>query len=100
VTVHVLAFLLGLFGVPIVLLAYGHKLRRRSARGRSAFWGAVIGHVSAAILALSLGMIPPEAWTSAETWRGFIGLWSLLVFPVGGAILAFVRHRADAPTAR
>jgi hypothetical protein len=99
-TVHVLAFLLGLFGVPIVLLVYGHRLRRRSARGRAAFWGAVIGDVGAATLAISLGMIPPEAWTTEETWRGFIGLWSLLVFPVAGAIVAFVRHRESAPAAR
>jgi hypothetical protein len=78
-------FLLGLFGVPLALLWLGHRLRRRSARARAVFWGAVIGHCVAATLAVVLGMIPPEAWTAEETARGFVGLWSLLLFPLAGA---------------
>lgn len=104
-TVHILAFLVGLFVVPVVLLVYGHRLRRRSPRGRSAFWGAVIGHCTAGVLAVSLGMIPPEAWTPEETWRGFVGLWSLLVFPAAGGVIGMVAHRsragaADTPVVR
>lgn len=95
-TIHVAIFLIGLFGVPLALLAYGHRVRRRSPRGRSAFWGAVVGHCVALVLAVVLGMIPPEAWTAEETWRGFFGLWSLLVFPVVGAVFSLVRHREPA----
>lgn len=95
-TLHVAVFLLGLFGVPLALLAYGHRLRRRSARGRSVFWGAVLGHCLAIVLAVGLGMIPPESWTAEDRWRGFIGLWSLLVFPLAGAAVAYVRHRVPA----
>ena len=95
-TLHVAVFLVGLFGVPLALLAYGHRLRRRNPRGRSAFWGAVLGHVVALVLAVVLGMIPPEAWASEETFRGFIGLWSFLVFPALGAVAGMLRHRAPA----
>jgi len=95
-TIHVAVFLIGLFVVPLVLLAYGHRLRRRSPRGRSGFWGAVIGHCIALVLAVVLGMIPPEPWTADDTWRGFLGLWSLLVFPVVGSAISLVLHRAPA----
>lgn len=85
-SVHLAAFLIGLFGVPLVLLGYSHRLRKRSARARAVFWGAAIGHCVAGFLAVVFGMIPPEAWTSDEYARGFAGLWSLLVFPAAGAL--------------
>lgn len=82
----IVVFLLGLYVMPLVLLAWGHKIRRLSPKSRRAFWGAIIGHCVAGVLALTLGMIPPESWTSEETIRGFFGLWGLLLLPlVGGA---------------
>jgi hypothetical protein len=86
-----IVFLLGLFGIPLALLVIAHRLRRRSARTRGIFWGAVVGHVIAATLAVIWGMIPPEAWTAEETARGFVGLWSLLLFPTAGAVLGMLR---------
>jgi hypothetical protein len=88
---NIIAFILGLFGVPLVLLAIGHRLRRRSPRMRAIFWGAIAGHCVAAVLAVVWGMIPPDAWEPSETARGFAGLWSLLVFPVAGALLFALR---------
>ena len=88
-------FILGLFGVPIALLAYGHRLRRRPERQRNAFWGAVIGHCVAGLLAVTLGMIPPESWTPEDMVRGFAGLWSLLLFPVVGAAIGAMRPIAQ-----
>ena len=82
-----MAFLLGLFVVPGVLVGYSHHLRKRSPRARAVFWGAVIGHCLAALLAVTLGMIPPEAWTKGEIVRGFAGLWSLLLLPLAGAFI-------------
>jgi hypothetical protein len=97
-TLGIVAFLLGLFGVPIALLVYGHKLRRRTDRGRAAFWGAVAGHCIAGTLAVTLGMIPPENWTSEDTLRGLAGLWAMLILPIIGAIvgaaMARTRERA------
>ena len=86
------AFLVGLFVVPGILLWYSHHLRKRSPRARAIFWGAVIGHCVAGFLAVILGMIPPEAWTSEETIRGFAGLWGLLLFPLLGALIGAVRR--------
>jgi hypothetical protein len=87
-TIGVVALLAGLFLVPAVLLAWGHRIRRLPPRSRRAFWGAIIGHVIAGTLALTSGMIPIEEWSSDETVRGFLGLWALLIFPVIGAGIA------------
>jgi hypothetical protein len=84
-SVSLVVFLLGLFGVPIVLLAVGHRLRRRGQRVRHAFVGAFVGHCVAGVLAVAFGLIPAEAWSPEDTRRGFVGLWSLLVLPVVGA---------------
>jgi hypothetical protein len=82
-----LALLGGVFVVPAILLASGRHLRRLPLPQRRAFWGAVIGHGTAATLALVAGMIPPEAWTPDESARGFFGWWSLLLFPIAGALV-------------
>ena len=91
--VSLVIFVVGLFGVPIALLALGHRLRRRSSRARAVFVGAIIGHCVAGMLAVVWGMLPPEAWEPNETGRGFAGLWSMLVFPIVGALAFAVRQR-------
>lgn len=94
-TVGLWVFLLGLFVVPGVLVGFSHHLRKRSPRARAIFWGAVVGHCIAGLLAVVLGMIPPEAWTKGETMRGLAGLWSLLLLPLAGALIGavFPRHQ-------
>jgi hypothetical protein len=92
-SVGLVVFVIGLFGVPIALLVLGHRLRRRSARAQAIFKGAIIGHCVAGALAVLWGMLPPEAWQSGESARGFAGLWSLLLFPVLGALAFAVRGR-------
>jgi hypothetical protein len=92
--INIVAFLLGLFGIPLALLIVAHRFRKRAHRVRNAFLGAFAGHCVAGVFAVTLGMIPPEAWTPDETGRGFIGLWALLVFPVVGAASAYMmKHR-------
>lgn len=86
-------FLIGLFGVPLVLLVWGRKVRRMDPRRRRAFWGAIVGHCIAGVLAVSLGMIPPEAWTEQEMVRGFFGLWGLLLLPLAGGIAGALSTR-------
>lgn len=98
-SIHFIAFALGLFGIPLALLAIGHRLRRRSPRVRAMFWGAIVGHCVAAVLAVVWGMIPPNAWEPTETARGFAGLWSLLLFPVAGAALFALRPERGASLA-
>ena len=84
-SIGTLVFIIGLYVMPIGLLAWGHKIRRLSPKSRRAFWGAIVGHCVAGTLAVTLGMIPPEEWTAEETLRGFVGLWALLAFPLVGA---------------
>lgn len=84
-TPGVVALLLGLYGLPVVLLSWGHRLRRLPPRSRRAFWGAVIGHCCAGVLALVAAMYLPEEWTANDRIRGFLGLWALLLLPVAGA---------------
>ena len=96
-TLGLIAFLVGLFGVPLVLLRGGHRLRRRSPRAQSMFWGAIVGHCVAGVLAIVFGMIPPEAWTADERLRGFAGLWSLLALPLGGALVGAAAARKRRP---
>jgi hypothetical protein len=82
----ILAFIIGVYIVPVALLAWGHKIRRLGPRSRRAFWGAIIGHCIAGTAAITWGMIPPESWTAADTARGFFGLWAMLLLPIAGGI--------------
>jgi hypothetical protein len=91
-TLHQIALLLGVFGVPLALLLAGRRLRRASIRRQSAFWGAMIGHIVACIVALTASLIPPIGWLSTDTVRGAAGVWALLALPLLGAMLgAFTR---------
>jgi hypothetical protein len=93
-SIHILAFIIGLFIVPLALLVVAHKLRRRSARVRATFWGAVAGHCVALVLATTWGMIPPETLTSQETARGAASLWSLLALPLAGALVGWMKPQS------
>ncbi len=78
-----LALLLGLFAVPALLLWLGHRLHRRSARVRSAFWGGAVGHTLAMCVATAAAMYPPAALTEGEFMRGVLSFGAMLG---GGAI--------------
>ena len=84
-TLGVFVCLVGLYVMPLVLLAWGHGLRRRSPRWQRAFWGAIGGHLVAMLLALGAALYLPVVWTGDETVRGFLGLWTLLLLPLAGA---------------
>jgi hypothetical protein len=89
---NMFAVLLGLFGVPLALLWSGRRLRRRSERYRHIFWGALLGHCVAGVIALVAAMVPPEAWSAAETVRGLAGIWGLVALPVVGAMVGAARR--------
>lgn len=92
-SVNFAAFLLGLFGVPIALLVFGKRLRRRSERTQRAFWGGVLGHLAAVVVANAAGLITSEAWSSEDQMRGFAGYWALFIFPAAGALLGGLTSR-------
>jgi hypothetical protein len=89
----IVAFIVGLYVLPLALLWLGHHLKRRSAQAKRIFWGAVIGHCIAGTLALFAGMMLPEEWTAQERMRGFLGLWALLIFPLAGGIVGALKNR-------
>ena len=95
-TPGLVAMLAGLFAVPAALLWAGHRLRRRPARWRAAFWGALAAHVVASLVALVAAMVPPAEWAPHDRWRGFLGFWLLLVAPVLGAVAGAVARRSGA----
>lgn len=91
-TLGSVALLVGLFGVPLVLLVWGHRLREHSALQRRAFWGALAGHSVAAILTVTFGIFPTEEWSATDRVRGFFGFWALLLFPLLAGLIAAGRR--------
>ena len=90
-TLGLAVMLAGVFGVPLMLLWIGHRLRRREMRWQRVFWGALIAHVAVTPIALVAAMSPAAEWAPTDTLRGAIGFWSLLVVPVlGGLVGALV----------
>ncbi len=91
-----LALLSGLFVVPVFLLWAGHQWRYKGARMRGAFWGGLIAHSVAALLATGAALYRPAEWDGGDLWRGFIGFWSMLVlFAIGAVAGAMINGRAD-----
>ena len=84
-----LAFLVGILVVPAALLWLGHRLRDRSPAQRGAFWGGVIGHSAALLLALGALHYPPELWTGGV--RTAIALWGMLLGGTLGALIGALR---------
>jgi NAD/NADP transhydrogenase beta subunit len=89
-----LALILGLFVVPTFLLLLGHRLRERSSRQRGAFWGGVIGHTVAVIVAVVAMHWPPVLWTSDA--RAFLVFFTMLVGGVLGAAVGALSARPAA----
>ena len=95
------AMLLGLFAVPLFLLWAGHHWRYTGPRMRGAFWGGIIAHTIAALLATLAGVLWPMEWDGGDRWRGFFGFWSMLVlFVIGAVIGALVNRGAEPARAR
>lgn len=63
-------------------------MRRRTPLQRRIFWGGLIGYLVAALAAMWVGMTPAAEWSSADTVRGLLGYWGLIVGPILGAIVA------------
>lgn len=88
------ALLVGLFVMPLVLLALGHRLRRRSPAQRALYWGGLVGYLLAALAAMWVGMVPAAEWSERDTMRGVLGYWGLIIGPiVGGLAALFLRGR-------
>lgn len=89
-SLSMLALLLGLFVVPAVALALGHRLAKRPARQRGAFWGVVFGHTVAVVAATTAALALPVKWSEADVLRGAVGLWGMLVLGALGGVIGYV----------
>ena len=88
-TLSKLALLLGLFVLPGIALALGHRIAKRPARQRSAFWGVVIGHTAAMLVATAAALYSPVKWSAADVARGALGLWGMLVLGAIGGVIGY-----------
>jgi hypothetical protein len=80
---------MGLLVMPMLLLWLGHRLRDRSAIQRGAFWGGVIGHTTALIIALVALHYPPVMLTGGM--RSAVALWAMVALGAAGAALGALR---------
>jgi hypothetical protein len=91
-------FTVGLYVAPLVLLALGHGLRRRSARARGAFWGAVIGYGLGAIITSVITVLPPYYWGGGSALRELVVHWSLVVPTAVGSLVGALKARDPVAT--
>jgi hypothetical protein len=82
-TVSLFALLLGLFGVPAMLMILGHRLRGRSESHKRRFWGGVVGYTVGILVAVFAMMLPPVWWTEGTSLRPLLVHWAML----GGGVL-------------
>lgn len=79
-----LAFLIGLFLMPLLLIRLGHRFRDRTSAERAAFWGGVIGHSAGMLVSIAFGLLPPVWWAEGPPLRDFVLHWAMLVGALGG----------------
>ena len=87
-----IALLVGLFGVPLLLLYVAHGIRTLGETAKLRFWGGVIGHVAGITFALLSMMVPPVLWSDAV--RAAAVHWAMTVgFGIGVIAGPFVLRR-------
>lgn len=77
---------IGLFGIPGILMGFGHRLRGRTTTHKRRFWGGVYGYVVGMGLAAGAMMLPPVAWEAEHGLRALLVHWSM----VTGGILGLL----------
>lgn len=85
------ALLVGLFVVPSLLLAVGHRMRERSDRTKRLFWGGVIGHALGVVVTMLVMMSPPVWWADAESVRTLAVYWAMIIGFGAGAVAGVVK---------
>ena len=83
---HPLPLLLGLFGVPVILMILGHRLRGRSENHKRRFWGGVTGYIIGIVVAVTAMLLPPVVWADTAFLRPFLVHWAMLAGGVMGIL--------------
>ncbi len=94
-----LALLAGLFVVPALLVWLGHRLRRRAAGWRGAFWGGVIGHTVGMLAAVWAMHLPAVLWAGGDARTALVH-WGMLIGAILGAGVGWMVGRGRGRTAR
>jgi len=82
--------LLGIFGVPLVLLSLGQRFRHRGRRARGAFWGGIVGYAVGLIIWSTSLFLPPVLWDAGTVRIAGVILPLLGIGAVGVAIGALI----------
>ncbi len=88
-SLSLLALLAGMFVVPVALLWLGHRLRRRSARSRGVFWGAVVGHTLGMLASVAAMHVPAVLWAGGDA-RTIVVHWGMLIGAIVGAAFGWM----------
>lgn len=99
-SVGAVAFAIGLFAVPLLLLALGHSLRRRTTRERGAFWGGTWGYLGGMVLTCVVSLTPPVDWAGGPALRSFVFHWGMVLGAAVGAAIGAARASEGAREAR
>lgn len=84
------ALLLGVFLVPLCMLAACHRFRRLSQDQRRVVWGLIIGYGVALPVVLLTLILPPVMWSPDQPLRSTLVYWGLLLMPALGATAGLV----------
>ena len=85
-TIYLLALLMGLFGVPALLMTLGHRLRGRSEPHKRRFWGGVSGYIMGMVVAVCAMLLPPVWWGDGTFLRPFLVHWAMFTGGVLGVL--------------
>ena len=95
-TAHPFVLLLGLFGMPGLLMVLGHRLRGRSEGHKRRFWGGVAGYIVGMVVAISAMLLPPVWWADGTFLRPFLVHWAMLSGGILGVLTGPFWARAPA----
>jgi len=78
--------LLGLFGIPVLLMALGHRLRGKSGSHKRRFWGGVLGYLLGMTAAIGAMVLPPVSWDGGGSLRPFLVHWAMFLGGLSGIV--------------
>lgn len=99
-SVGAVAFAIGLFAVPLLLLALGHNLRWRTTRERAVFWAGTWGYLGGIVLTCVVSLTPPVDWAGGPALRSFVFHWGMLLGAAAGAAIGAATGGEGAQEAR
>jgi len=92
---NAIGLVLGVFFVPLAMLAACHRFRRLSRQQRRIVWGLIIGYGMGLFIVLVMLLSPPVMWAADQPVRTFLVYWGLFLIPAMGALAAQLLPSTD-----